>query len=115
MSFAIPIVLEVLSLAAIITLQIFAWKRGGSIFWFGTFFFEVVGNITFFIMMGYYNSLATQVRENAALAATTVPHYGRYAWICLIFAFFDIGFTLISIVLAIGKHLLNKDAGGMHY
>lgn len=110
MSIVVPILLFILLLAGGIVLDVFGWKQYRHLFFAGGTFLGFVGNITFFIMMGYYNSLAVSQRESLQVAADFVP-YSKYAIVCAMFAIALLGLMLFSILFWVGKYFLNKQEG----
>ena len=111
MSFAIPVILNVIGIVLVVVLQLRAWKHGGVAYWIGTYLLEAAGFVTFFLMMGYYDTIAKKVREGIQLAES-LPPYSKYEVVCLLFAVFFLGFLLISAVLGIGKLIINRQERG---
>lgn len=114
MSIAVPVILVILLAGACITLDVLGWKNFRHSYWLISVLVSFFGNIMFFFMMGYYNSLAVSQREAVTILTETVP-YSRYAIICAMFAFFLLGVMLFSILGWVGKYLLNKEEGGKYY
>lgn len=108
MSFAVPIVLFILFAGLCITMDVLGWKNFHHVYWLISVLSALIGNITLFFMMGYYNSLAVRQREAVQLATDFVP-YGRYAVVCAIFALFLLGLFLFAIIFWIGRYLINKE------
>ena len=106
----VDIIVLVILLAAVITLQLFAWKKNALIFWVFTFVTEVFGNLFFLIEGGRYHS-----KQSAQLAAETIavnaPHYGTYTLICLYLALLFLTGIIVSIVLKVGKKKIIKEEG----
>ncbi|HPZ00171.1 MAG TPA: hypothetical protein PLS28_01715 [Clostridiales bacterium] len=102
-----PIIITVLLLAAIVTLEIFAWKRGDPYFWVLTFLLDIGGNITLLIFAVKNYSMDLQL-ELGKLNMIDPPPYMTYAVICLFLSFVFFTSTIISIVLCVGKHAIDK-------
>lgn len=108
MSIAVPIILFILMVGLSVAMDILGWKNFRHLYWLISVITGFVGNVTFFLMMGYYNSLAVAQRESVQIAADLVP-YGRYSIICAMFAFFLLGLIVFAIVFWIGRYLINKE------
>lgn len=109
MSYAFPILVGVLLLAAAITCQVFAWKRDDVIFWVITFVIEVFTNLSYFGLALYNNAKAAAERETVNVLITQAdPLYARLPIIDAIFGFLFLGMLLISLVLVIGQAVLKR-------
>lgn len=102
------IVVGVLLIGGTITFQVLAWKGNETIHWILTFVMEVISNIIYFILMCYFNSEASMVRDHMSNALNASVPYAKFAVVCLMIALFFLGMTLISIVLAIGRHMMTE-------
>ncbi len=101
-------VIGVLLIGGTITFQVLAWKGNETIHWILTFVMEVISNIIYFILMCYFNSEASMVRDHMSNALDASVPYAKFAVVCLMIALFFLGMTLISIVLAIGRHMMTE-------
>lgn len=108
MSIAVPIILFILMAGVCIFMDIRGWKNFRHHYWLISVITGFVGNITFFLMMGYYNSLAVAQRESTQLITDFVP-YSRYSIVCAMFAFFLLGLMVFAIVFWIGRYMINKE------
>ncbi len=102
-----PIIVTVLLLAAIIVLEIFAWKKEDKLYWVGTFLLDVAGNVALLIFAIKYYSRYLQL-ELGNLTMISPPPYTTYAIICLFLSFVFFVSTVISIVLCVGRHAIDK-------
>ena len=96
MSIAVPIILFILMAGVCIAMDILGWKNFRHLYWLISVLTGFVGNITFFLMMGYYNSLAVAQRESTQI-------------MCAMFAFFLLGLMVFAIVFWVGRYLINKE------
>ena len=110
MSIIVPVLLFILITACCAALDILGWRDFRHWKWLVSVLVSLGGNIMFFLMMGYYNSLAVSQRESTQLIVEMVP-YSRYAIVCAMFAFFLVFVTLLSIVFWVGKYMINKEEG----
>lgn len=101
-------IIGALLIGGTITFQVKAWKGNETIHWVLTFVMEVISNIIYFILMTYFNSEASMVREHMSKALDATVPYAKFAIVCLMIALFFLGMTLISIVLAIGRHMMTE-------
>ena len=107
MSIAVPIILFILLVGLSVAMDILGWKQFRHLYWLISVLTGFVGNITFFLMMGYYNSLAVEQRESMQIVTDLVP-YGKYSIVCAMFAFFLLGLMIFAIVFWVGRSLINK-------
>lgn len=107
-TFVTFMVVGVLLIGGTITFQVLAWKGNETIHWILTFVMEVISNIIYFILMCYFNSEASMVRDHMSNALNASVPYAKFAVVCLMIALFFLGMTLISIVLAIGRHMMTE-------
>lgn len=110
MSIVIPVLLFLVFAGVCITMDVLGWRNFKHLYWLISTLSGFVGNITFFLMMGYYNSLAVSQRE-AVTAVTEFVPYGRYAIVCAMFAFFLLGLMIFAVVFWIGRYLIAKEEG----
>ena len=110
----VDIIMLVILLAAVITLQLFAWKKNTPLLWVFTYVTEVFGNLFFLIEAARYHS-----KQSAQLAAETVsvnaPHYGTFTLICLYLALLFLTGIIVSIVLKVGKKKILLEEGHLFY
>ncbi len=107
MSIVIPVILFILFAALCITMDVLGWKNFKHSYWLISVLSGLIGNITFFMFMAYYNSLAIEQREATQLILEYVP-YSRYAIISAMFAFALLGLMIFAIIFWIGRHLIEK-------
>ena len=96
----------VLLITGHILLLVKAWRGNETIHWVLTFLLEVASNIIYFVLTLYFNAQASMIREHMANAPDPSVPYARFAIICLMVALFFLGMTLISIIMAVGRHVM---------
>lgn len=110
MSIVIPVLLFLLFAGVCIAMDVLGWKNFRHLYWLISVLTGVAGNITFLLMMGYYNARAVEQRESLQVIAEFVP-YGRYAIVCTMFALVMLAAAILGAVFWVGRYLIAKEEG----
>ncbi|MBQ1545311.1 MAG: hypothetical protein IIZ60_06075 [Clostridia bacterium] len=110
MNIAVPLIVGIVILALIITALVLAWRRNLKPFWISAFAMELIGSGIMLSFISKYANLMTGVEGTSLEVA-----YGRAELVCLIFILLFLGLLLMSVVLAVGKHLIRKQEEPLQY
>lgn len=110
MNIAVPLITGIVILALIITAMVFSWRRNLKPFWISAFALEVIGSGIMMSFISKYANLIADVEGTSLEVA-----YGRSELVCIIFILLFLGLLLMTVVLAVGKHLIRKQEEPLQY